>query len=119
LAQAGRVKGICFDPEPYDFSLWHYAKQLKTNDHTFAEYRVKVRQRGVQLMRAFEASMPGATILTFFHVSLYDRFANLPETDRAQRLARESWGLMPDFFVGMLEAASPKARFIDGNENAY
>jgi hypothetical protein len=23
---------------------------------------------------------------------------------------------MPDFFVGMLEAATPKARFIDGNE---
>ena len=26
---------------------------------------------------------------------------------------------MPDFFVGMLEGASPKARFINGNENAY
>ena len=27
IAQAGRVRGICFDPEPYDFSLWDYAKQ--------------------------------------------------------------------------------------------
>jgi hypothetical protein len=26
---------------------------------------------------------------------------------------------MPDFFVGMLESASPKARFIDGNEGSY
>jgi hypothetical protein len=119
VAQAGRVQGICFDPEPYDFSLWHYAKQPRTNDHTFAEYRIKVRQRGAQLMRAFETSMPGATILTFFHVSLYDRYATLPEAERERRLARESWGLMPDFFVGMLEAASPTARFIDGNENAY
>lgn len=119
IAQAGHVRGICFDPEPYDFSLWHYAKQPRTNDHTFAEYRVKVRQRGAQLMRAFEKPMPGATILTFFHLSLYDRFATVPEAERAPRLARESWGLMPDFFVGMLESASPKARFIDGNENAY
>jgi len=70
-------------------------------------------------MRAFEKRMPGATILTFFHVSFFDRFATLPEAGRTQRLAREKWGLMPDFFVGMLERASPKARFIDGNENAY
>jgi hypothetical protein len=119
IAQAGRVRGICFDPEPYDFSLWDYAKQSQATTHTFAEYRAKVRQRGAQLMRAFETSMPGATILTFFHVSLFDRFAALPEADRIQHLARERWGLMPDFFVGMLEAASPTARFIDGNENAY
>ena len=70
-------------------------------------------------MSAFEKAMPGSKILTFFHVSLYDRFADLPETERTERLERESWGLMPDFFVGMLEVASPKARFIDGNENAY
>jgi len=119
VAQAGRVRGICFDPEPYDFSLWEYAKQPKAKDRSFAEYRAKVRQRGSQLMRAFEKGMPGATILTFFHVSLFDRFADLPETEREQKLGRESWGLMPDFFVGMLEGASPNARFIDGNENAY
>jgi hypothetical protein len=76
-------------------------------------------ERGAQLMRAFETPMPGATILTFFHVSLFDRFATLSESERTERLAREGWGLMPDFFVGMLEGASPKARFIDGNENAF
>lgn len=119
VAQAGRVRGICFDPEPYDFSLWHYARQPGTNEHTFAEYRTRIRKRGAQLMRAFEQSMPGATILTFFHVSLFDRFANLPEDERARRLQRDAWGLMPDFFVGMLDSASPAARFIDGNENAY
>jgi hypothetical protein len=119
IAQAWRVRGICFDPEPYDFSLWEYAKQPQAKVHTFAEYRAKVRERGAQLMRAFEDRMPGATILTFFHVSLFDRYATLAEAERARRLERESWGLMPDFFVGMLEGASAKARFIDGNENAY
>jgi hypothetical protein len=119
IAQAGHVRGICFDPEPYDFSLWHYAKQPGTNAHSFAEYRARIRSRGAQLMRAFEQSMPGATILTFFHVSMFDRLATLPEDERARRLERDSWGLMPDFFVGMLETASPDARFIDGNENAY
>jgi len=119
VAQAGRIRGICFDPEPYDFSLWHCAKQPKAKAHTFADYRRKVRQRGAQLMRAFEKPMPGATILTFFHVSLFDRFATLTEAARTERLEQEGWGLMPDFFVGMLEGASPSAQFIDGNENAY
>ena len=119
ISLAGRVGGICFDPEPYDFSLWDHVKQPKAKARTFAAYRAKVRQRGAQLIRAFEKRMPGATILTFFHVSFFDRFAGLPEAERAQRLERESWGLMPDFFVGMLEGASPGARFIDGNENAY
>jgi hypothetical protein len=119
VAQAGRVRGICFDPEPYDFRLWDYAKQPRTNAHPFAEYRAKVRERGARLMRAFEERMPGATILTFFHVSQFDRFADLPEAETTLRLAREGWGLMPDFFVGMLESASPKVRFIDGNEHAY
>lgn len=114
-----RPRGICFDPEPYDFSLWNYAKQPRAKEHTFADYRAKVRQRGAQLMRAFEKRMPGTTILTFFHVSLHDRFARLPEDERAKRLEKEDWGLMTDFFAGMLEGASPKARFIDGNENAY
>jgi hypothetical protein len=119
IGVAGKIRGICFDPEPYDFSLWHYAKQPQAKTHTFAEYRARVRQRGAQLMRAFEAEMPDALILTFFHLSLYDRFAALSEGEREERLTRESWGLMPDFFIGMLETASPGARFIDGNENAY
>jgi hypothetical protein len=118
-AQAGDVRGICFDPESYDFSPWNYAKQPAADTRTFAEYRAKVRERGAQLMRAFETPMPGATVLTFFHVSMFDRFATLPDAQRAERMAKEKWGLMPDFYVGMLEAASPKARFIDGNENSY
>jgi hypothetical protein len=119
IGVAGKIRGICFDPEPYDFSLWDYAKQPQAKAHTFAEYRAMVRKRGAGLMRAFEERMPDATILSFFHVSLFDRFAALPEAERAEKLAKESWGLMPDFFIGMLESASPGARFIDGNENAY
>ncbi len=119
VARAGRTRGICFDPEPYDFSLWDYSKQPLTNAHTFAEYRAKVRQRGAGLMRAFEKHLPGATVLSFFQVSLFERYADLPEPERVARLAHEGWGLMPDFFIGMLESASAEARFIDGNENAY
>ena len=40
IAQAGRVRGICFDPEPYDFSLWDYAKQPTNNAHTFATWAI-------------------------------------------------------------------------------
>ncbi|HEY3857253.1 MAG TPA: hypothetical protein VGO67_22955 [Verrucomicrobiae bacterium] len=119
VAQAGHVKGICFDPEPYDFRLWNYSEQPRAATHTFAEYRKKVRQRGAQLMHAFETRMPGPTILSFFHVSMFDKFATLPEAEQEEKLSKDKWGLMPDFFIGMLEAASPGTRFIDGNENSY
>jgi hypothetical protein len=92
VALAGKIRGICFDPEPYDFSLWDYSKQPQVKAHTFSEYRAMVRKRGAGLMRAFEAKMPGATILTFFHVSLNDRLAGLPESERVEKLSREGWG---------------------------
>ncbi len=116
---AGRIKGICFDPEPYDFELWNYTRQARAKEHTFAEYRAQVQRRGKQLMRAFEREMPGALILTFFHISIIGNMADMSEEQRALELQKGGWGLMPDFFIGMLEGASPKARFIDGNEMAY
>jgi hypothetical protein len=82
IGRAGKILGICFDPEPYDFSLWHYTQQPRAKAYTFAEYRAQVRKRGAQLMRWFEAEMPDALILTFFHLSLYDRFAALSDAER-------------------------------------
>jgi hypothetical protein len=70
-------------------------------------------------MRAFEKEMPGALILTFFHVSLVGNLADLDEAERQKQLEKQSWGLMPDLLTGMLEGAGPRARFIDGNEMAY
>lgn len=118
-AKAGRLRGICFDPEPYDFALWHYEKQLGAGKHSFPEYRAKVRQRGMLFIRAMESQMPAPTILTFFHVSMFDRYAHLGEKALEERLEKERWGLMPDFLIGMLEGAGDKTTFIDGNENAY
>lgn len=119
VGMAARIKGICFDPEPYDFELWNYAKQPRAKERSFAQYRAQVRLRGKQLMRAFEKEMPGALVLTFFHVSLIGHLADLPEDRREAELQKGGWGLMPDFLIGMLEGASAKARFIDGNEMAY
>lgn len=119
VAMAARITGICFDPEPYDFELWNYGKQPRAQERSFAEYRAQARRRGRQLMSAFEEVMPGALILTFFHVSLIGHLADLPEARREAELQKGAWGLMPDFLIGMLEGASTKARFIDGNENAY
>lgn len=118
-AMAGRIRGICFDPEPYHFDLWNYSKQKRAGERSFADYRAQVRLRGRQLMRAFERAMPGALILTFFHLSLHGHLADTPEAERPAVLEKAGWGLMPDFFIGMLEGASPQARFIDGNETAY
>jgi len=49
IAQAGRIRGICFDPEPYDFSLWDYSKQPRAKGALIRRVPAKVRQRGAQL----------------------------------------------------------------------
>jgi len=123
LAHAGKaakLRGICFDPEPYGFNPWEYAKQAHATEHSFAEYRLKVRERGASFMKALEKEIPAPVILTFFHVSLYGKL--MEETDPvvlAKRLEAERWGLMPDFLIGMLQGATPHARFVDGNEMSY
>jgi hypothetical protein len=93
VAQHATLRGICFDPEPYDFSLWEYAKQPRAKETAFGDCRAKVRECGAGLMRAFEAARRGPVVLTFFHVSLFDRFATLSEAEQAERLAKGSWGL--------------------------
>ena len=37
----------------------------------------------------------------------------------SRRLQAHRWGLMADFLIGMLNGASPRARFVDGNESSY
>ncbi len=118
--KAARLKGICFDPEPYDFNPWEYSKQAHASEHKFADYRLKVRQRGEQFMHALESEIPAPVLLTFFHVSLYGKLMdekNLVQLER--KLEGEHWGLMPDFLIGMLKGASKGARFVDGNEMSY
>jgi hypothetical protein len=120
LAREGCIGGICFDPEPYGNNVWQYSKQPHAKELSFEQYAQKVRRRGAQFMRALQKELSAPKILTFFHVSLFGSILDDPDpASRMRRLSAENWGLLPAFLDGMLDAANPNARLIDGNELAY
>jgi hypothetical protein len=117
-AKVGRCVGIVFDPEPYGDNPWAYA--AKDKDRSFAEVEAQVRRRGAQFMTALQTELPEVRVLTFFHQSLFGELLARPDPrDREARLSKQPWGLLSAFWNGALEAASPGARIIDGNELAY
>ena len=119
-ARIGHCVGLCFDQEPYGKNPWSYQQAAHRGKKSFAEYRIRVRQRGAQFMRAVESEFPGATILTFFQLSYFDSvLKDMDPQERMERISTQHYALLPAFLNGMLDAASPRVRIIDGNERAY
>lgn len=118
IAKLSGCKGIMFDPECYATNIWHYNGMPEEwrKGHTFAEYRAKVRERGREWMQAINAEYPDITIL-----SLYGPYCPLwmsgghPENNPEGQL----YGLMQDFWDGVLEAAAPGTIIVDGFESSY
>jgi len=118
VAKEGRLKGICFDPEPYgEHNPWDYAKQPQAAKYTFDQYRAQARKRGAEFMRAMSAEYPDLTVLMLFGVSVVGRA--LGEPDPMPELATEGYGLLPFFIDGMLDALPREALIVDGCESGY
>ena len=119
-AKLARCAGLCFDAEPYGTNPWAYSNAAHRDTKTFAEYQTVVRARGAQFMKAIESEFPSPKILTFYLLGLFAEFCKpMPADARFEQLAAHGYAFVPAFFNGMLEAASPGALFVDGNENAY
>ncbi|NUQ01924.1 MAG: hypothetical protein HUU35_18925, partial [Armatimonadetes bacterium] len=117
-ARAGRCVGICFDPEPYGNNPWPYTEALKSRP--FWQVEQQVRRRGAQFVRALQTTMPDLKLLTFFQLSLFGHLFDQPDpSKRSEVLSSHSYALLPAFLNGMLDAAAPGVRIIDGNENSY
>lgn len=120
-AKTARCKGLLFDPEPYGDNPWRYDQQLHFKTKSFEEYAVKARQRGRQFMQAIETEGPGLKMLMLYQYSLFSTYAS-NSTDpikRNEAFNKNEYGLFAYFLDGMLEAASEKVKFIDGNEFSY
>lgn len=119
-ARLARCKGICFDAEPYGTDPWQYQEALHHDTKSFAEYEAKVRERGAQFLRAVARELPDPQILTFFVLSFH-RGLCVPMNPemRGERLVKDHYGLLPAFWEGILDAATPGTALIDGNEGAY
>ena len=117
-AKTGRCVGIVFDPEPYGDNPWAYAG--KHADLSFAEVEAQVSKRGAQFITAIQTELPDVRLLTFFHQSLFEELLDTPDIqERQKRLSRHPWALLSAFWNGVLEAAAPGVRIIDGYEPAY
>ncbi|NCO39651.1 MAG: hypothetical protein AUJ96_29450 [Armatimonadetes bacterium CG2_30_66_41] len=119
-AKVGRCVGVCFDQEPYGTNPWSYVSAAHHDTKSFAEYEAVTRKRGAQFVRALESEFPGLAILTFFQLSYFPQLLiPMDSAQRATSLSQMHYALLPAFLNGMLDAASPEVRIIDGNESAY
>jgi hypothetical protein len=116
--RTGNCVGVCFDPEPYGDDPWVYPGQYK--DKSFDEVAAQVQRRGRQLITALQEHTPQLKVLSFFQLGLFREIVDEPDPAiRQQKLLKRWMVLLPAFYMGMLEGASPNTVFIDGNESAY
>jgi hypothetical protein len=117
-AKAGRCVGVAFDPEPYGPNPWAFPGPYP--DRSFEQVASEVRKRGAQFLSALQGEMPGLRLLTLFQLGIFGDLVDEPDpAARSARLAGKIYALLPAFLNGMLDAAAPGTRIVDGNEPSY
>lgn len=103
MAKAGRLAGIMFDVEQYDWEhgVFRYDNRPLKSTKSLAEYAAQTRHRGAELAQALAAELPDIDILTTFGSSI--------GTDGGQ--------LLVPFLEGM--AGVKNCHVYDGCEPAY
>jgi hypothetical protein len=89
--------------------LFRSPQDVKYHQRSLIDYRAQWRRRGREVMEAMQAEFPNIVVLTFIGPYLSDPKA--PD-GRAN-------DLRGSFFVGMVEAAGPRATVVDGGEQYY
>ncbi len=114
-AREGKCKGVAFDIEQYEGQLFDYRKQKDAKAKGWECYAAQARQRGREVMKAFQKGYPGLTVFLTFGYSL-------PWTESSSgrgSLADCHYGLLAPFLDGMVESAKGQTRLIDGHESSY
>lgn len=114
VARETGMKGWMFDIEDYKGNVFNYAKVKFTGKKSFKDYAQQVRRRGGEFMKAVQDGFPRIVLLLALAHSYVNRAAQASE-----RLPDLEYGLVPAFLNGMIEAAGPEVRIIDGHEQAY
>lgn len=119
VARQGGLKGIIFDPEPYTppHAQFEYSLHRSSATRSYAETKLKARERGKQVWSAFFQRFPNATVLFYFGLSGVERIRLANGTFKT--LQGHWYDLFPSFLDGCLDVAPPDAFLIDGNEGAY
>ena len=115
VAHQGKAKGILFDVEQYRAPLFTYGLQRDVRTTTWDAYTAQVRQRGREVMEAFQQGYPDLTVfLTFGYSGPW-----LESQGGARPLAECEYGLLVPFLDGIVDAARGGTRLVDGYEPAY
>lgn len=115
LARAGGCPGVLFDIEQYEGQLFNYRQQRDAKSKSWDLYAAQVRQRGREVMQAFQEGYPGLTVFLTFGYSL-----PWVQTESGKRpLADCDYGLLGPFLDGMVQVAHGHTRLVDGFELSY
>jgi hypothetical protein len=115
VAKEGRCPGLLFDIEQYEGQLFDFRKQRDNKTKSWDEYAAQVRQRGREVMAAFQTAYPNLTVFLTFGYSL-------PWAEcggKKDQLAQAHYGLLAPFLDGMVEAARGAVKLVDGHELSY
>jgi len=110
----GKVPGIKFDPEQYADKIFTYPHQRDKDTKSFDVYAAQVRQRGREVMEAFQAGYPDLTVFMSIGYS-----GTWYYTQGTKTLPEVDYGLLAAFMDGMTEAARGKTKIVDGFESSY
>ena len=114
-AHQGRAAGILFDTEQYHAPLFDYRKQRDGGTKSWEAYAAQVHRRGREIMEAFQRGYPDPTVFLTFGYGV----PWLEMRNGAPSLAACEYGLLAPFLDGMVDAASGRARLVDGYEPTY
>ena len=109
------ARGLKFDVEDYKERLFVYQKQKHAGSKSFEEYARQVRRRGRETMAAIQSRYPHIVLL----LSLAHSYVVKTSTGKGELAELSSYGLLPAFIDGLIEAAGPEVRLVDGQEQAY
>jgi len=115
VAKEGKCAGVLFDIEQYEGQCFNYRKQRDAGTKSYDEYAAKVRERGREVMNAFQEGYPGLTVfLTFGHSLPYAQSGG-----KKEKLADAGYGMLAPFLDGMVDAAKDGSKLVDGHELSY
>jgi len=114
-AKDGGVKGLMLDTEQYTQQIWQYGLQRDAGTKTWNQYAAQARQRGSEIMQAFQQGYPDLTLFLSFGYTLPGRQTSTnPAT-----LQNATYGLLAPFLDGMVDAATGNTTIVDGFELSY
>jgi len=107
VAREAGLKGICFDPEPYQQFNWAYKP---VGGRSFKAMQAVARRRGREIMAEMAAEYPQMTFMAFWLLSTYRCRTGQPDP---------IFGLYSAFIDGLWDAVPPEMTIVDGCEGGY